>query len=109
MILKERRRPFAKRSRLGRRPARLSDEPSMTSQRNERADRASKMISLAIILFLMGMLGYALFKFVEMIRLRGLDLWPLAFVPAAIVIVLFVLLRVVRSLVREIRVGRSFE
>ena len=109
MVLRKSRRPFAKRSRLGRRPKRFSDGPTLTSQRNERAVRISKTTSLAVTIVLMGMLVYALFKFAEMIRMRGLDLWPLAFVPAAIIIVLLVLLRVARSLVREIRAGGSSE
>jgi hypothetical protein len=57
----------------------------------------------------MGMLVYALFKFFEMVRLRGLELWPLAFVPAAMVAVLLVLLRVARGLVKEIRAQSSSE
>lgn len=109
MMLKERRRPFAKRSITGRSRGRSFGRLRITSHRSEHAARVSKAVSLTVTLFLMGMLIYALVKFFEMVGLRGLDLWPLVFVPAAIVIVLLVLLRVTRSLIREIRARSSSE
>ncbi|KPJ59842.1 MAG: hypothetical protein AMJ46_09420 [Latescibacteria bacterium DG_63] len=108
-MLRERRRPFAKRSRTGLGRVRSFGRLKIASQRNERAVRVSKTVSLTVTLLLMGMLVYALVKFLEMVRLRGLDVWPLIFVPAAIIIVLLVLLRVARSLLREIRERSSSE
>jgi hypothetical protein len=109
MKLRESRRPFAKRSRIGRNRGRFIGRLGLASRRSEHAARVSKSISLTVILFLMGMLVYAIVKFFEMIRLRGLDLWPLAFVPIAIGIILLLLLRVASSLIREMRVRSSSE
>ncbi len=109
MTLRKARRPFAQRSKIGRSGRRSFGRLGLTSRRNEHAVRVSKSISLSVTLLLMGMLVYAFVKFFEMIRLRGLDLWPLVFVPIAIVVVFLVLLRVARSLIREIRARSSSE
>ncbi|MCX5799848.1 MAG: hypothetical protein NTX17_00410 [Candidatus Eisenbacteria bacterium] len=64
---------------------------------------ASRLVLLALVVFLAGMVLYALAKFFHMVRVRGLDLREIFFVPVGLVIILLVLGGVTRRLLRAIK------
>jgi len=88
-------------SLLGR--VRREREPESARHANRREFMASKSVLLAVLALLIGMLLYGLIRFFQMVYARGLDIRRIFFVPAGMIIVLFVLLRVARRLVREIK------
>ena len=65
--------------------------------------QASRFVLLALVVFLAGMVLYALVKFFHMVRVRGLDLREIFFVPVGLVIILLVLVGVTRRLLRAIK------
>ncbi|MFH0778253.1 MAG: hypothetical protein V2A71_06430 [Candidatus Eisenbacteria bacterium] len=101
MRLRERRRPFEGRSGRRLRETRFSGRLRPRGLTREQLV-VSKVVSLSVLLLLIGMLAYALYKFAGMLRARGFELSALWFVPTLILAVLFFLGRSARSLLRDI-------